>query len=407
MNKRTNRWVFWAVCICLLSLFVWTVQPVAAKDKKEIVIGCGLPLSGALAMVGVDQKWAYDQAVNDINKAGGIYVKEYGKKLPVKLIVMDDETDPGKAAATVERLIKRTKVDLLLSGQTGPLAVIPGLITAEKYKKYYHATTIWIPDFLKHNFQWGTMYFFDPVQGMATYYQAWNAMPEDQRPKRPALFMEDTSDGQLVNGLLKDLAGKYGYQIALEQSLGFGAKDYSSQILKAKSADVDAVLLFANPSDCVTLLRQIKQMKLDLKFFGGWKGTWANEFYTALGKDAEYVLADGFWSMDYPFPGAKELGERYYKDHGKYSVSVGEFYALCQILFQAIEKAGSLDGQKIRQAVLDNQFDTMMGKVDYDEKGVAVFIQAAFQWINGKQQLIYPFEYATTKAKPAPPWDKR
>jgi branched-chain amino acid transport system substrate-binding protein len=56
--------------------------------------------------VGIEQRWAYETAVADINKAGGIMVKEYGKKLPVKLVVADDESDPGKAAAAVERHVK-------------------------------------------------------------------------------------------------------------------------------------------------------------------------------------------------------------------------------------------------------------------------------------------------------------
>ncbi len=112
-----------------------------AQQKKEILIGAPLSLTGILAMDGIEQGWAYEQAVNDVNKAGGIYVKEVGKKLPVKLIVADDESTPGKAAAAVEKLIKIDKVDLLLSTHSTPL-VLPTCVTAEKYKKFYHATTI-------------------------------------------------------------------------------------------------------------------------------------------------------------------------------------------------------------------------------------------------------------------------
>jgi branched-chain amino acid transport system substrate-binding protein len=101
----------------------------------------------------------------------------------------------------------------------------------------------------------------------------------------------------------------------------------------------------------------------------GWKGTWAGEFWQALGKDAQYILLDGFWSMDFPFPGAKELGDRYYQKFKKYSVSVGALYALCQILWQGIEKAGTLDSAKVRQAVLDNEFQTMMERSSMTRPG--------------------------------------
>lgn len=405
MMKRTMKMVYCLVCLCLLPALVWTVQPVLAKE--EILIGSHLPLSGIGASVGMDQKWAYDQALKDINKAGGIYVKEYGKKLPVRLVAMDDETDPGKAAAIVERLIKRTKVDLILSGQVGALGVLPGMITAEKFKTYYHGTVIWIPTFLEHNFQWCTMYFFDIGQGATMAYEVWNSLPEDHRPRKPALFMEDTFDGKQMGDGLAALAEKFGYKIALRESMGLGARDFTSQIIKAKAAGVDAILLMANVMETVTLVRQMKENNFSVKFFQGWKGTWATEFWDALGKDAENIMCDGFWSMDFPFPGAKELGARYYNEHGKYSVGIGLYYAVSQILWQAIEKAGTVDGKRIRQAVLDNQFETVMGKVDYDERGVALFKQPDFQWRNGKQMVIYPFEYASAKPQPMTPWDKR
>ena len=408
MMERKMKMIFWFVSVCFLASLIWTIQPgLAQKAKKEIVVGGDLPLSGPMAMIGGERRWAYDQAVKDINKGGGIFVKEYGKKLPVRTVLVDDESDPGKAAAAVERLIKRTNADLLLSGETGPQAVIPGMVTAEKYHRYFHATTIWIPDFLKYNPKWTTMYFFDPMQGAATPYEIFNTLPQDQRPKKISLFMEDSSDGVILGDLMAKQAEKFGRKIDLRESMGFGAKDFSSQVIKAKSAGVDAILLFANPSDTVTLLRQMKQENFNVKYFQGWKGTWPTEFYKALGKDADYILTDGFWSEDYPFPGAKELGERYYKEFGKHSVTVGMYYALCQILWQAVEKAGTLDNAKVRQAVLANEFETVNGKVKYDEKGIALFRQPVFQWMGGKQELVYPLELTKYKVKIAPPWDKR
>ena len=142
MMKKRVKMVFWLVCLCCLSSLVLTGQPVQAEEKKEILIGAHGPLSGFGALTGKDQKWAYDQAFIDINKAGGIYVKEYGKKLPVRMIFLDDESDPGKAAAAVERLIKRNRVDLMLSGQVAAMGALPGMITAEKYKTYYHGAVV-------------------------------------------------------------------------------------------------------------------------------------------------------------------------------------------------------------------------------------------------------------------------
>jgi branched-chain amino acid transport system substrate-binding protein len=392
--------------MALVVGLIW-IQPAVAKDRTEILIGTNLPMTGMLAGAGREQKWSYEQAVADINAKGGIFVKEYNKKLPVKLIVADDESNAGKAGKAVERLIKVDRVDMLLGGFAAPFGVIPGCITAEKYKRYYHTSICLVPPWLEKNFKWSTLFFFDLEQACAVPYQLWDKLPADKRPKKPALLMEDTFDGRAFAGLFRSIAEKHGYQFAVDEALAVGSKDYSSQIIKAKEAGVDAILIFTSDSDCITFIRQMKEANFSVPYMHGWKGTWAGEFYKALGKDGQYILCDGFWSMDFPFPGAKELGERYYKDFGKYSVSAGATYALCQTLFQAIEKAGTLDGAKVRQAVLDGKFETVMGPVDYAENGVAIFTSTASQWWDGKQMTVYPFELSKWELKLAPPWNER
>ena len=101
------------------------------------------------------------------------------------------------------------------------------------------------------------------------------------------------------------------------------------------------------------------------------------------------------------------LGERYYDKFKKHSVSVGALYALCQILWQGIEKAGILDSAKMRQAVLGNEFHTMMGKVKYDKNREAICVSMASQRWEGNQMTVYPFELTNYKIKLAPPWKER
>jgi branched-chain amino acid transport system substrate-binding protein len=383
------------------------VQPVQAA-KNEIVIGTHLSLSGVQAAVVTHQKFAYERAVADVNKNGGIFVKEFNKKLPIRLVIVDDESEQSKAAAAVERLIKRDKVDLLLSGQTGAIATVAGMVTAEKYKAYYQCVVMWPQEFVTHNPKWSTMYFFDPAAGAAGMtYKVWATLPEDQRPKKPAVISEDSMDGKIVGDGWEAVGKEFGYKFAEREALTMGAKDFTSQVLKAKEAGIDAIFCIADTPQIVTFIRQSKENKYNFKWFQGFKGTWSHDFYKAMGKDGDYVFCDGFWSMDYPYKGAKELGEAWHQQYGNYSVTTGLFYANAQILFDAIEKAGSLDGQKIRQAVIGNVHDTVMGPVKYDAKGIALFNAPDFQWFDGKQELIFPIEQAKWKVKPIPPWDKR
>ena len=180
---KTVRWMLLLGLLTTVAIMGlgWSPQ-VQAKDRTEILIGTNLPMTGILAGVGREQRWAYEQAVNDLNAKGGIHVKEFGKKLKVKLIVADDESNPGKAGKAVERLIKVDKVDMLLGGFAAPFGVIPGCITAEKYHKYYHTSICLVPPWLEKKFKWSTLFFFDLEQACAVPFQIWETFPEGQRP---------------------------------------------------------------------------------------------------------------------------------------------------------------------------------------------------------------------------------
>jgi branched-chain amino acid transport system substrate-binding protein len=236
-----------------------------------------------------------------------------------------------------------------------------------------------------------------------------NAMSDQDRPKKLALLMEDTIVGRAFGGGFNALAKEFGYSFAVDEPMAVGAKDYSSQILKFKNRGIDGIILFSANTDAVTFVRQMKEVGLNAKYLHGFKGTWPQEFYKALGTDAENIILDGFWSEDFPYPGAKELGTRFAKQFGKHSVSIGLYYALCQILWEAIEIAGTLDSADIKAAVLNNTFKgTVMGDVDYDNQtGIATHLSCAYQWDKGYQQLIYPSSDGGWKTKAMLPWDKR
>ena len=94
----------------LIVLACITTAWSAAPAPDAIKIGCTLPLTGRFAANGIEVKDGYEIAVQHINEDGGILIKEYGKKIPVKLIMYDDESDPTKAAARYEKLFSEDKV---------------------------------------------------------------------------------------------------------------------------------------------------------------------------------------------------------------------------------------------------------------------------------------------------------
>ena len=399
-DKNILRWLklsFFLLTVCLISS-----SRVSAAEKKEILVGAVNSLTGMNVMTAAECKWAYEQAVADINKKGGVFVKELNKKLPIKLIFADDKSTPDQGAAAMERLIKVNKIDLGLSSNITPINIAAATV-CEKYKVYYAIVTSWLDFIEKENFKWVSDMFTSTTEAARTPFLIWESLPKDQRPKKPALMMEDNQDGQGFGMGFKAFAKEYGYTFAVDEPYAPGSKDFSSHILKWKAAKVDALLWLGSPTDGITLLRQMKEQNLKIPYIHGWKGFWPREFEKAIGKDANYIIHDGFWSDKAGAPGAKELQERFVKKYKSDSVSVGLSYANPQILAMAIEKAGSFKSEKVRDAVFGGEFKgTMMGDVKYNEKGLCFKPLIAMQWWDGERMPIYPPVPSVWKLKLAP-----
>ncbi len=178
------------------------------------------------------------------------------------------------------------------------------------------------------------------------------------------------------------------------------------EILKEKN--VDAIVTVGTTTDIMTLIRQMKENKFSVKYFHGYKGTGQAAFAKALGKDSQYIVTDGMWSDNFPYPKAQELGKQFYNKFQRQSTTAGLWYATAQILFQAIERAGTLDSAKVREAVVNHEFKgSTMGDVKYGPEGAATFNQTASQWIDGQLKLVFPSVKGSVKVQAAPAWDKR
>ena len=103
-----------AAALSVASAMPSIVKPAKAAKRDFILIGRPNPATGPLAGFGEASPWADEQAIEAINKKGGIYIKEYGKKVPVKMKMLDTESNPTKAAELAHRLILNDKIDLMV-----------------------------------------------------------------------------------------------------------------------------------------------------------------------------------------------------------------------------------------------------------------------------------------------------
>ena len=413
-----KRFWFILLAVILISGLVFSscAEPAPAPapapaGPEEIILGAINSMTGGEAMVGGEHRWAYQQAVDDINAAGGVYVKELGKSLPMRLIVVDDKSAVDGAAAAAEKLIKLEKADFVLGTVSTPMNT-SGAAVAEKYKKLYLTTTFFPEMFAENNFTWVADSFFSIAKLAGSAAGCLDAIPADQRPKTFCVLVGDNPDGHGFGGGAKTTLEQYGYNLALYEPFIEGSKDFSSSILRMKAAGCDALITLISSTDGMTLIRQIKENNYNLKYIWGAKGFWPIEFGEALGADADYIVSDGHWAEALGAPGSKELGEKYRAEFGptKFSVTIGNFYSLVQALAQAIEKAGSIDSAKVRDVYYSGTFvakDTTEGDLAFNTSGLAEFPAVALQWMGGERMPVFPLSPDVWTLKLIPPWDQR
>ncbi|MCL5959326.1 MAG: amino acid ABC transporter substrate-binding protein [Chloroflexi bacterium] len=384
--------------------------PAAAKSgaPETIKIGAVVPLTGRYAALGSQVKPGYEFAVEDINKAGGVEVAEYGKKIPLELKMLDDESDPAKTVQRLETLNSSENVWVYLGGAGSDLHAA-GAAIADKNKTPYLGIAFALWDI----HQKGYKYLFSPFPKSPDLaresFALANSAPQGQRPAKYAIFQEKTDWGLEMTNEWKKAAPAAGANIAFIGEYAPGSKDFSDMILKAKSAGADAVLALPNPPDGMAIFKQMKELGFNAKYYFIVRApdgpTWAQN----LKQDGDYAVVGAGWHNGAQFPGVKELNAKFQAQFNRPAdVLTGPSYACVQIAAEAIKKAGKLDREAIRNAMAALKMDTVVGPVSFRPDGTGDVQTILAQWQNQKQELVWPANMATKPfAYPAKPWNER
>ena len=390
--------------LCSIALAIVCLTPVAAV-AQPIKIGAVVPLTGRYGAGGAQVRAGYEIAVEHINAQGGVTVG--GKKMPLELVLLDDESDATKTVSRLETLGAQGVVAYL--GGFGSDLHNAAAGTAEKNKIAYLGVAFG----LHKVHQQGFRYLFSPFWKSPDIGHAMQGLleliPAAERPKTVAIFQEKTDWGREMTTAWTEAGKAAGYQIVVQGEYAPGAKHFSDLILKAKGASADMVFGLPTPPDGMTMIKQMKELgytpKLTFFIRAPDPPIWSKN----LGKDGDYVVLAPGWHYAVKAPGVKELNEAHTQKIGRPADPIaGPAYACVQILAAAITKAGSLDREKIRDAIASTDMMTVVGPVKFRPDGVGIVQGVFVQWINGKQELVWPKEFATASlAYPAPPFAKR
>jgi branched-chain amino acid transport system substrate-binding protein len=395
-----------SIILVLLSMNLGLLVFGSKGIAQTVKVGAVVPLTGRYAALGAQVRAGYEIGVDQTNAAGGVTIG--GKKMPIELTMLDDESDPTKTVARLETLATQGVVAYL--GGAGSDLHAAAASIGDKNKIPYLGIAFALNSIHKQ----GLRYLFSPFPKSPdltkeTFVFLDALIPAPQRPRKVALILERTDWGKEMGSLWESFAKQNKYDLVASGEYAPGAKDFSDLILKAKTAGAEAVFTVPSPPDGMTMVKQMKELDFSPKASIFIRASDPPVWSQNLGKDGDYVLLSPGWHFAARYPKVAELNEAYQKLFKRPADPlVGPAYACIQILADALARAGALDRDKLRDAVAATNMMTVVGPVRFRSDGtgeVTVFFQ---QWLKGKQELIWPKEFATAQfGYPAPPFSRR
>lgn len=417
----------WIVAL-VLALGLGLVSAGPAVAAKPIVLGC--PLSMAF-LYGWDAERAIKLAVEEINAGGG--VKVGNQRRPFKVEVIDTrDLEPGvpvsEALLAVEKLILEKKADFILGGPVRSEAALAAMALLAKHKKIsilstgalspkYHKLVGKNPEKFKYLFR---------ISGEAVWMVTGEIIPcllqieKDYGLNRLFIMIQDVAHARKGGGIIGKIMAKKGWKVLGTEIYPTGATDFSMGLLKAKKQGAQVILIWMDMPETSILLKQWHNMKVPALPFGSIISAAEQPgFWKATQGKGEYCLANVVNAGNAPSnatPWTMKFYKAYTKRWGVEPEGYGtsSSYMAVYVLKDAIERAGSLDPDKVAAALKKTDMMGVYGRIRFDPKTNQIIpatdpakgaVGTIFQWQKGKRVVVFPPSIATGKIL-LPPWMK-
>jgi branched-chain amino acid transport system substrate-binding protein len=400
------------LCSVAIALALWLGSGSVVGAQSPIRIGATLSLTGTYAEIAHNQHRGYRLCVKDLNEKGGVL----GRKL--ELVLHDDSSDPAAAVRLYEKLITHDKVDAVVGPYGTPITEAVANVT-EKHRMpmVTHAATSSI-------FRRGRKFVFMVYPPGEAYFEGLIDLAAKRGLKTVAIINEDTAFPRAIAHGAMELAKRKGLHPVFAQAYPQGTTDFSAILRALEAANPDVLAAGTYFEDAVAITRQMKGLGVNPRMYGVTVGGDLPKFYETLGRTAEFVYGATPWAPELvtlragglipiarQYPGAREFVESYEREFPGADISYHSAagYAICQILVEGARRAGSLDGVKVRDAILKMDLNTVFGPFKVDADGFQVAHKMLlFQWQDGKKVIVWPEELAPGKPRfPTPPWSQR
>ena len=416
MKKRAGN-----IIVALIIVVVCTLIGSASYAADPIRIAVPTALQSDH---GDDALKSEELGVEELNSKGGILVGS--ERRPIKLFKVDTkDMDPGTpvhdALLAVERVILQKKPHAILIGFGRSEALMAGMDLIAKHKIPYlgsYAQTHKFmerfskdPEKYKHMFRVCTNSLVVPQ----TLKSSLDVLKNDYGLNRAYFMPADTLLGKAFVGVLREHCKETGWNEVGYEPIANDATDFSGVLSKIKEGNADVIVTQWDVAQSATIfLKQYQSMKVPSLIIGNIFGVASPHAWENIGPSVEYsIMTEGMASSIPVTPESADFIERYTKAFGLPNTQWfgGSAYDSVHILAQAIERAGSLEADKISTELEKTDFRGVSGRIRFSDNHQAIFgtdpnetaICLAYQWQDSEMIPIYPPSVAKGKVL-LPPW---
>lgn len=386
--------------IAIGTMFPGISAKAFAAEKEYILIGRPQPSTGPMAAFTDCSPWVDNFVIDEINKQGGVYIKEYGKKLPIKVKIMDTQSDPTKAAEIASRLILKDKVDIMYASHA-PATVNPVAQTCERFGMPCLGTHVPVEMFMEGGpYKWSFAAGSSVADFMVAYLDMWEQVETN---KVVGLLAANEVDGIAFADGAKHALPEKGYTIVDPGRFPAGTMDFTSLINEWKKGDVEIVFGNLTPPDFARVWQQcFRQGYLPKVCSVGMALTFPSAVEAIGGGLGAGTASECAWHPSFPFQSfisgitARELCDIYERENGKQWVEpIGATYCGYEILTAIFKEAQTLDKEVLRETFKKIDVNTIWGRINFGDKHAIPTASGGQQWLKGDK---YPFELKIVSA---------
>lgn len=379
-----------------------------AAECSEIVLGSAISLTGKYSTNGVHAKNGYEFAIKKLKDAGGIKVGD--KCYNFRVIYYDDESKGDRGATLAERLINQDKVQYMLGPYSSGLTKAIAPVT-EKYK----IPMVEAEGASRSLFNKGYKYLFAVLSTSEQYLATTISLAAEvaeKNGKKPsdvkiAVAVENDPFSLDIRAGVLDDAKKFGMKAVIDEKLPRDLSDMSAILTKVKLLKPDVLIVSGHSKGAATAVRQIGEMKINVPMVAVTHCE-AADVTGKFGKTADGILCATQWSetlnyKDEIFGSAMQYNNEFKAHFKEYAdklvpYQAAQATAAVYVFADAFSRAGSLDKEKVRDALTKTDMKTFYGGIKFSEAGNNIAKPMVLRQIqDGKYNVVAPSEFASHK----------